>query len=100
MCFSYLLVHLNLPGIPLAYIVYLSASGTPNYKITFTISKMGDKSLNLLVRQREPTYLEIVFCKHLEAMEEPAETLLRLVLTGADITGLCILPTAITHVWI
>ena len=58
---------------------------------------MGDKSLNLPVRQVEPAHKEIVFCKHQEATEEPAEALLWLMLTGADITDLCILPAAMTY---
>ena len=59
---------------------------------------MGDKSLNLLVKQVENTQLEIVFYEHLESMEEPLEVLLWLVLTRTDITGPHILPTAITHI--
>ena len=100
MCFSCLLVHWHVPGVPLVHIIHLSTSGTPNCKNMLTSSGMGDKSLNLPVRQGEPTNLEIVFCKHLEATEEPTEVLLWLVLTGADIMGPRILPTAITHVWI
>ena len=52
-----------------------------------TISSTGDKNLNLPVRQVEPSHLEIVFCEHQKAAEEPAEVLLRLVLTGGDTTG-------------
>ena len=58
---------------------------------------MGDKSLNLLVRQVKPTSLKIVFSKYLEAMEEPSEALLRLVVTGAHIMGPGILPAAVTY---
>ena len=64
-------------------------SGTLNCESTLAISNIGGKVLNLLVRQVEPAYYEIVFCEHGEATEEPTEALLQLMLTRADIT-LCI----------
>ena len=57
-------------------------SGTLNHESSLMISGMGVKSLNLLPRQAEPAQLDIIFCEHLEGMEEPAEALLWLVLTG------------------
>ena len=65
-----------------------------------TISSTGDKNLNLPVRQVEPSHLEIVFCEHQKAAEEPAEVLLRLVLTGGDTTGPRILPANVSHIFL
>ena len=78
---------------PFKYIQY-----TESRKHVLTISSTGDKNLNLPVRQVEPANLEIVFCEHREAIEEPVEVLLQLVLTGANITGPPILPAAVTHI--